>query len=85
MCFVHLKRDATGIQYQVECGRVIRILIEIAMRIIVTIFGIIKMSRLQRINRVMNYYLKKGVNKEKVNEVYRSILKEKWSIRKQTS
>lgn len=28
------------------------------------------MSRLQRINRVMNYYLKKGVNKEKVNEVF---------------
>lgn len=41
------------------------------------------MSRLQRINRVMNYYLKKGVNREKVNEVYRSIIREKWNIQKQ--
>jgi hypothetical protein len=43
------------------------------------------MSKLQRIQRVLNYYLKMGVNKESVNEVYRSILKEKWNIRKQTN
>jgi hypothetical protein len=44
-----------------------------------------KPSKLQRIQRVLNYYLKMGVNKESVNEVYRSILKEKWNIRKQTN
>jgi hypothetical protein len=37
-----------------------------------------KQSRLQRINRVMKYYLDRGANKEHVNEVYRSIIKERF-------
>lgn len=37
-----------------------------------------KQSRLQRINRVMKYYLDRGANKERINEVYRSIIKERF-------
>jgi hypothetical protein len=36
-----------------------------------------KQSPLQRINRVMKYYLDRGVNKEKVNDVYRSIINDR--------
>jgi hypothetical protein len=35
------------------------------------------LSKLQRIKIVMNYYYKKGYNSERVNEVYRKILKSK--------
>jgi hypothetical protein len=33
-----------------------------------------KLSPKQRINRVMNFYYKRGQNREFVNEVYRSII-----------
>jgi len=36
------------------------------------------MSPLQRIKIVMNYYYKKGYNSERVNKVYRNILKAKY-------
>ena len=36
-----------------------------------------KTTRLQRIKRVMNFYYNRGQNREIVNEVYRSILKNK--------
>lgn len=39
-----------------------------------------KQSPLQRINRIMKYYLDRGANKEKVNEVYRKILKAKFKM-----
>jgi hypothetical protein len=35
------------------------------------------MSNLQRIKRVMNFYYKRGCNKESVNELYKKILKDK--------
>lgn len=38
------------------------------------------MSRLQRIKRVMNFYYKRGCNKESVNRLYHKILKEKIKI-----
>ena len=34
-----------------------------------------KQAALQRINRIMKFYESRGVNKEKVNLVYRNILK----------
>lgn len=37
-----------------------------------------KQSPLQRINRVMKYYLDRGANKERVNDVYKSILAQKF-------
>lgn len=36
-----------------------------------------KQSNLQRINRVMKFYLLRGLNKESVVNVYRKILKQK--------
>lgn len=36
------------------------------------------MTPLQRINRILNFYEKRGVNKENVNEVKRKILKLKY-------
>jgi hypothetical protein len=36
------------------------------------------MSNLQRIQRVMNFYYKRGCNKESVNTIYLKILKEKF-------
>jgi hypothetical protein len=35
-------------------------------------------SPMQRIKRVMDYYYKKGANKESVNKVYKNILKAKY-------
>ena len=35
-------------------------------------------SPMQRIKRVMDYYYKKGANKESVNKVYKNILKGKY-------
>lgn len=37
-----------------------------------------KQSALQRINRIMNFYYNRGVNKEKVNKLYKQILKQKY-------
>lgn len=37
-----------------------------------------KQSPLQRVKRVMDYYYKHGCNKESVNDVYISIIKEKF-------
>ena len=34
-----------------------------------------KLSAKQRINRIVNFYLSRGVNKESVNNVKRNILK----------
>ena len=34
-----------------------------------------KQSPLQRINRVMKFYLSRGQNRELVNKVYRNVLK----------
>jgi hypothetical protein len=34
-----------------------------------------KQSALQRIKRVMKYYRLMGVNKEKVNKIYRKVIK----------
>lgn len=36
------------------------------------------MSNLQRIQRVINFYYKRGCNKESVNKIYFKILKEKF-------
>jgi len=36
-----------------------------------------KQSPLQRIKRVINFYYKRGTNKESVNQIYFKILKEK--------
>jgi hypothetical protein len=36
------------------------------------------MSNLQRIQRVMNFYYKRGCNKESVNTIYKKILKQKY-------
>ena len=33
-----------------------------------------KQTNLQRIKRVMDYYIKRGCNKESVNELYKKIL-----------
>ena len=37
------------------------------------------MSNLQRIQRVMNFYYRRGCNKESVNTVYYNILKQKYA------
>lgn len=37
------------------------------------------MTPLQRINRVIEFYYKRGQNREKVNEIKRKILKEKFN------
>ena len=37
------------------------------------------MSNLQRIQRVMNFYYKRGCNKESVNTVYQKIIKQKYA------
>jgi hypothetical protein len=37
-----------------------------------------KQSQLQRIQRVINFYYKRGCNKESVNSIYFKILKEKF-------
>jgi hypothetical protein len=34
-----------------------------------------KLTALQRINRVMNFYYKRGVNSERINTLYKKILK----------
>ena len=39
-----------------------------------------KQSPLQRINRIMKFYESRGVNKERVNLVYRNILKKKYEL-----
>ena len=39
-----------------------------------------KQTPLQRIQRVMNFYYKRGCNKESVNKIYHKILKEKFKI-----
>lgn len=36
-----------------------------------------KQTALQRIKRIMNFYYKRGCNKESVNELYKKILKNK--------
>lgn len=36
-----------------------------------------KLSNLRRINLVMEFYRKRGVNKESVNFVYRCVIKQK--------
>jgi hypothetical protein len=36
-----------------------------------------KQSPLQRIKRVINFYYKRGVNSERINQLYFKILKEK--------
>lgn len=33
-----------------------------------------KESALKRINRVLKFYLERGVNKERVNKVYRNVI-----------
>lgn len=38
-----------------------------------------KQSPLQRIRRVMNFYYKRGCNKENVNRLYKKILKDKFN------
>lgn len=35
-------------------------------------------SNLQRIQRVLNYYYKRGVNRESVNKVYHKIINDKF-------
>ena len=37
----------------------------------------LKQSRFQRIKRILDFYYKRGCNKESVNELYYKILKEK--------
>lgn len=37
-----------------------------------------KQSALQRINRIIDFNYKRGINKESVNEVYRKIIKPKY-------
>jgi hypothetical protein len=36
------------------------------------------MSNLQRIQRIMNFYYKRGCNKESVNKLYYKIIKDKF-------
>ena len=36
-----------------------------------------KQSPMQRIQHIMNYYLRRGGNSERVNNVYRKILRQK--------
>jgi hypothetical protein len=36
-----------------------------------------KQSNYQRIKRIMNFYYQRGQNREKVNEIYRKIIKDK--------
>ena len=38
-----------------------------------------KQTPLQRIKRVINFYYKRGVNKESVNELYKKILKNRFN------
>lgn len=38
-----------------------------------------KQSNLQRIQRIMNFYLKRGVNKERINEIYKKIINNKFN------
>lgn len=80
--FVRLKTSATGTPCQVDCGKVTPILNVIQMQTIATIFGTIKMKTmmtpLQRINRILNFYEKRGVNKESVNKVKYNILRLKY-------
>jgi hypothetical protein len=38
-----------------------------------------KLSNLQRIKRIINFYYQRGCNKESVNRIYFQILKEKFS------
>jgi hypothetical protein len=40
-----------------------------------------KQSPLQRIQRVINFYYKRGCNKESVNKLYFKILKQKYENR----
>lgn len=40
-----------------------------------------KQTPLQRINRILAFYYKRGTNKESVNKVYRNILKEKFKTK----
>jgi hypothetical protein len=40
-----------------------------------------KQSTLQRIQRVINFYYKRGCNKESVNKLYFKILKQKYENR----
>lgn len=40
------------------------------------------MTPLQRINRIIAFYYKRGTNKESVNNVYRNILKKKLEQKK---
>jgi len=42
------------------------------------------MSNLQRIQRVMNFYYKRGCNKESVNRLYYKILKARYETNTQT-
>ena len=37
-----------------------------------------KQSQLQRIQRVINFYYKRGCNKESVNTIYKKILKARY-------
>lgn len=41
-----------------------------------------KQTPLQRINRILAFYYKRGINKESVNKVYRNILKAKLEQKK---
>jgi hypothetical protein len=41
-----------------------------------------KQTPLQRIKRVMDYYYRRGTNREKVNDIYRKILAEKFKQKK---
>ena len=38
-----------------------------------------KQTPLQRIKRIMNFYYKRGCNKESVSDLYRKILKQKFN------
>lgn len=40
-----------------------------------------KLSDLQRIKIVMNYYYKKGVNRENVNRIYHKIIFNKFELK----
>jgi hypothetical protein len=39
-----------------------------------------KQSALQRINRVVKFYMGRGVNKERVNKVLRNVLKKRYEL-----
>jgi hypothetical protein len=41
-----------------------------------------KQTPLQRIRRVMDYYYRRGINREKVNNIYRKLLAEKYKQKK---